>query len=702
MSRTGLYLVAQARYIFWVAILGVATAALAQDVAPLPPALSSAAAPAAAAGGASSGANGALDLNMNLEQLTKQDVVVATALSTPVTTAERQPSTVGRTPAAVFVITPEMIKRSGARNLPDVLRMAPGVDVARINAYTWAISIRGFNGRFSNKVLVQIDGRVVYNGSFGGVYWVQQDVVLEDIDRIEVVRGVGTTMWGSNAVNGVINVLTKKSSDTQGFLAQSGGGNQGERDFNTLRYGGGNGKGLSWRVWGQQSDSAAGWTDSGANDAYHTQQGGFRLDDVPSADEHFKLQGSILSGFGGQQSVLSIPTAPYSAVQNNTNAFPAGNLLFQYDRTLDKDTSWQILGYYDHYDYNSPSELNDARDTYDLDFQYQFNPWDGHQVVAGANYRNSTDVVKGTFVASFFPASSDTQWGGVFAQDTMLLEKDRWYFIAGLRLEQNTLGGFQPEPTLRLLFLPSERQSLWMAVSRAARNPTLKDTDLEANVHIAPANVPIFLSTLGNPDIQAENLVSFEIGYRAAPTDQFSWDIAAYINDYDKLAGQGPLGAPVLVAPGLVFFPTVTENNCRAVSCGFEATANYKLNNCWRWFASYSLFEVHADGSDPLTVAQIEGSSPHNQVYLKSSWDLRSDVQLDLIGRYVDRLTALEIPQYFEVDSRIGWQMTKTLEVSFVGQNLMNSHHLEFIDTVSPMVATQVGRSWYGMLTWRF
>ena len=239
---------------------------IAQDTQPMPPPSDGAAGSPATGGG--------LNLDMKLEDLAKQDVLVP-GLSTPVTTVERQPSTIGRTPAAVFVITPEMIQRSGARSVPDVLRMAPGVGVARINTFTWAISIRGFNSRYASKMLVQIDGR--------DVYWSQQDVVLEDVERIEVIRGPGTTMWGSNAVNGVINIITKKAGDTQGTLVQSGGGGQDQQDFNTFRYGGSNGRGLNWRVWGQQFDRSSGWNSDPAlaNDAWNMQHGGFRLDYTP-------------------------------------------------------------------------------------------------------------------------------------------------------------------------------------------------------------------------------------------------------------------------------------------------------------------------------------------------------------------------------------------------------------------------------------
>jgi iron complex outermembrane recepter protein len=677
-----------------VVTLATTMAAQSQDV-PAAPATNASPTPAEGNNG------GGLNLDMKLDDLVKQDVVIP-GFTQEVSTVERTESTIGRSPAAVFVITPEMIRRSGARSIPDVLRMAPGVDVARIDAHTWAISIRGFNGRFANNLLVQIDGRIVYNATYGGVYWDQQDVLLADVERIEVIRGPGTTMWGSNAVNGVINILTKKTSDTQGVLVQSGGGGQDQQDFNTIRYGGKAGEDLTYRIWGQQFDRAPGWSDTGVRDGWRMKHGGFRMDYTPTEEDTFTLQGDLLTGYGGQSSIVASPAPPFSNVNNAVSSFPAGNILAQYERVLDEDTSWKILGYYDRYEYSQPGVLLETRDTYNLDVQYQFSPAPAHHFITGANYRNSPDVFRGSFAVSFDPPQFDTQWAGVFAQDTVTLEEDRWYFTLGARLEQNTFGGFQPEPTARLLFLPSARQSMWMAISRAARNPTRQDTQLNFHGHIAPPNVPVFINVLGNPDFQAENLVAYEIGYRAAPTDTFSWDIAGYINDYDRLLGLGDPGPPIIGPGGDVTIPTMFENNTRALTYGFETTANYQVHEDWRLFASYSVYEAQAQSSVPGNTAAILGNSPHNMVYLRSSWDLNKDLQFDLIGRYVDRLSALDVPKYFQMDARIGWYATKNLEVSFVGQNLLDGHHPEFVDNLGGLMSTEVRRSWYGMISWTY
>jgi iron complex outermembrane recepter protein len=645
-----------------------------------------------------------LDLNMNLDQLSRQDVVVP-GLSTPVTTVERQPSTVGRTPAAVFVITPEMIKRTGARTIPDALRIAPGVDVARINAHSWAISIRGFNGAFANKLLVQIDGRIVYNATFGGVYWNQQDVVLEDVERIEVIRGPGTTMWGSNAVNGVINIITKSSSETQGALVQSGGGGQDQQDFNTARYGGRIGESTTYRVWGQQFDRASGWSADplNSNDAWHGKHGGFRIDYKPNCEDTLTFQGDAFSGFGGVRYNLATPTPPFSEVFSDVEQFPTSNLLLRYTRVIDDETSWQLMTYYDHYQQmqRDPLVLDQVRDTWNIDYQLQFSPFERHQFVTGANYRRSPDSFVNSFVVGFEPPQFVTEWAGYFLQDTITLEEDRWYFTPGVRLEYNSFGKFQVEPTARLLFLPSERQSVWLAVSRAVRNPTRSDATVYFNSHVGPPGVPVFANITGDPAIEPENMMAYELGYRAAPTDAFTWDIAGYINDYRKLIGVGPIGAPIFQPPG-VFLPAMLANNTRALSYGFESTATYQVNECWRLFATYSLFEVNAQSDQPTTATQINGSSPNNMVYLRTAHDLGYNVHWDLIGRYVDSLVAIGVPKYIEMDTRIAWQATKNMEFSFVGQNLLDGHHLEFNDVIAGTIPTEVRRSWYGMLTWTY
>ena len=326
-------------------------------------------------------------------------------------------------------------------------------------------SARGFNVDYGNKLLVQIDGRIVYNPMFGGVQWDVQDVVLQDVDRIEVIRGPGTVAWGSNAVNGVINIYTKNAKETQGALISSGGGSY-EHDFNTARYGGQIGDDLCWRAYGKQFERAAGYNPDGAYDDWRQSRGGFRGDWTASDEDLMTFQGDIYAGASGV--TQAAPPGPNVGYDDRVQG---GNLLYRWTRTLDDDTQWQFMTYYDNFERRSQA-YSETRNTFNVDLQYKFAVNDRHHIVCGGNYRLSHDATDGTPAFQLLPPDADTQWGSLFAEDSYTLIEDRWYLIGGVRVEYNTFGKVQPQPTARVLFLPSERQSCWAAVSRAARNPT--------------------------------------------------------------------------------------------------------------------------------------------------------------------------------------------------------------------------------------
>jgi iron complex outermembrane recepter protein len=630
-------------------------------------------------------------LDMKLDDLAKQNVVVP-GMSTEVSTVERQKGTIGRSPNAVFVITNEMIKRSGARDIPEALRMAPGIEVARINSSTWAISARGFNDRLANHLLVQIDGRIIYQATYGGVWWHQNDVVLQDVERIEVVRGPGTTMWGSNAVNGVINIITKSTIDTQGALVQAGGGVGNEREFITGRYGGQINNNTTYRIYTQQSDYDNSFSRTGGVDEWNKQRAGFRVDSTLANNETVMLQGELFDGNGLEQlKNIPRPTFPFSETLIDENLFSGGNIVLRYGRIIDEDTSWQFQTHYDSYHQAYTELSSEKRSTYDFDFQYQFSPAVNHHVITGFNYRNSENTNFPNFVIHFDPNSLTTEWASVFAQDTITLEEDRWYFTLGARLEHYAFGGLQPEPTARLLYHPSERQSVWGAVSLASRYPSRIESQFNAKLGLDPNN-PVYLNVLGNENLLAERTLAYELGYRAAPTDNFTWDIAGFINDNYDLQNQIP-GAPI-VGPNETLIPIRLGNDGRALTYGVELASTVNMNEDWRIFTSYTVFETDAQSD----AGSILLSTPNNQVYLRSSWDLGERTQFDLIGRYVDRLRT-GVPSYTEMDARLGWQATKNMEFSFVGRNLLDSHHPEFIDSLY-IAPTEVRRNWYAMVTW--
>ena len=651
---------------------------------------------ATAAPAASATAKGSGLLDLNLEQLSKVDVLVP-SLSMPVTTVTREESTVGRTAAAIFVITPEMIRRSGVRGVPDALRMVPGLEVAYINQNTWAITSRGFNDRFSNKLLVQIDGRVVYSPLFGGVYWDAQDVVLEDVERIEVIRGPGTTVWGSNAVNGVINIITKRAKDTQGVLIKAGGGSL-DHEFTTMRYGGQVGDDLHYRFYGKHFDQGPGFSPTGpATDDSRQGRGGFRVDWAPGSDK-FTLQGDVYDGASGSTQTQVTPSFPFVAQVPTDDKLRGGNTLFRWNRDLGDDRDSQFQCYYDNTRRNSLL-LNEDRETVDLDYQYHFLAAERHDIVTGCGYRRSHDNIQGSYTASFFEPSKLVEWTNAYFQDQIALDPDRWYLTLGTKFEYTTFANLQVQPTARLLFLPSPRASCWGAISRAARSPTRVDTG--ALTHVLVNRVPpTILQLVGNSSIQAEDLIAYELGYRAQPEKNFSWDLAIFCNDYQNLVGTVNTGPPIF-SPPFVILPATFANNISGQTYGAELTSTWQASENWQLFASYTFLQMHLHGpggvDDPSN-----GASPQNQLYLRSSWNLSTNVHYDLVGRYVENLPSLGVPSYFVMDMRLAYSPTRHLEVAVVGQNLLDNHHLEFTDVYGGRAATEVPRSVYAMMTWTY
>ena len=639
-------------------------------------------------------------LGMDIEQLGQVDVVVP-AMDVEVTSVTRTESTVGRSATAVFVITPEMIRRSGATSVPEVLRMAPGLNVARINSGNWAVSSRGFNFRFANKLLVQIDGRSVYTPTFSGVYWEANDVMLEDVERIEVIRGPGATVWGANAVNGVINIITKKAADTQGALITGGAGTE-ERGFTGARYGGSAGD-LNWRVYGKQFDRDQGHLPGGiAADDWRMAQTGVRADWTPTACDTFTLQGDYFNGENGVNQHRFAPGFPFQTTVTDDIELFGGNVLGRWTRDLGEDRSWALQMYYDRFARHF-SVLDQCQDIFDLDFQYQFYFGPRHHVVWGAGYRYNKDCMMGGFQVSFVPPARETNLFSYFVQDEIALREDELFLTLGSKFEHNSFTGFEFQPSTRLLYSPDPRRAVWGAVSRAVRTPARSDDDMRNIVRTIPMGPPppVFVQYQGDRSVESEDLMAYELGYRAQPTDDFSWDIAAFFNKYEDLIVFNPTA---MGSPPPAIWPWVATNGMDGETYGFELASTYHLSPCWRLTGSYSYLQMQlhaAAGITPRT-EESEGQSPHSQFYVRSSWDMAHDLELDLMLRYVDSLhwVSSDIPSYFTMDVRLGWRPTEHLEMAVVGQNLLDDHHYEFFD--SDALATEVDRGAYGTVTLRY
>ena len=621
-------------------------------------------------------------LNLDLKQLSQVPVRSASPImDMEVSTVNRTVSSVGKSPAAVYVITNEMIKRCGARNIPEALRLAPGVQVARVTTDTWAISIRGFNGVFANKLLVQIDGRAVYTPGTASVHWDQQQVLLEDVERIEIIRGPGASVWGANAVNGVINIVTKSSIDTHGIYAYSGGGNE-HRSFNAVRAGGRQGD-LNWRIYGMQADDGPGYWNNqaipiyppNAWDAFQFAQGGFHMDWTPTSRDTLTFQGDF---FGGRETYQE--TDFFTVFQEPQNV-RTSNFLGRWTRKLSDQRDWSVQLYYDGFKRNTTRTAMQKiiLNTFDFDAQYHAMLGSRHDVVCGFGYRNYETSEDDSGLIYFNPPQDTFDIISYFIQDTITVQPDRWFLTAGIKLEHNDFTNFEYQPTIRLLFSPDDRTAIWGAVSRAVRTPAVNERDINFFNGLI----------LGNRNLKSEDLIAYELGMRRQVTDKFYWDLAAYYNAYDNLIG---------VTPVFPVVPEIISNVGYGNTYGYELLMNYEVNEDWHLCGCYSfLVEDITYPAGTTSYALTPGLNPRNQFFLHSAWDLSDSTQLDMIWRYVDRLP-IGVPHYFVMDVRLAKEFSNGLEVAVVGQNLLDNHHLEFFDFSG---ATEVQSGVYGMISWR-
>ncbi|HEV2098503.1 MAG TPA: TonB-dependent receptor, partial [Stellaceae bacterium] len=466
---------------------------------------------------------------MSLEQL----------MQVKVTTATKAPQPWFSTAAAVFVITEEDIRRSGATNIPELLRMVPGLDVAQLNAHTWAITARGFNGVYANKLLVLIDGRSVYTPLYSGVQWDLQDLMLEDIDRIEVIRGPGGTLWGANAFNGVINIITKSAKDTQGGLATARGGN--EDAGGAARYGGMIGSDTAYRGFGKidyhAADTAAGG--GTAFDQYVYGRAGFRVDSTPTPDLGLMFEGGATHDVEGDIFQRLTPTPPFpSFIEQAETPVTAAYLLGRANKAVAAGEEWQLQSYFDWTD-RAQAILTERRFTWDAELQHRSTPWPDHQLIWGGGTRVTSDWTQGTFDVSLMPSEDTEYLVNLFAQDEWTPLPKVLTLTFGSKFEYVNWSGFDVQPNIRAMWHPTLDQAVWAAVSRAVRTPSRAERDLDFNYQVlnppfAPA--PTLITVFGNPQMVSEKVIAYELGYRWQPTPKASVDLASFYNHYTDLA----------------------------------------------------------------------------------------------------------------------------------------------------------------------
>jgi iron complex outermembrane recepter protein len=628
---------------------------------------------------------------MSLEELMDQEV----------TSVSKQPEPYREAPAAIQVVTGDEIRRFGASSIPEALRLADNLDVAQGSSSQWSISARGFNpAGFSDKLLVLMDGRSIYTPLLAGVIWNMQDYLLEDIDRIEVISGPGGTLWGANAVNGVINTTSKSAKDTQGLYVEAGGGTW-LQDFTGVRYGGMLASNVYYRVYGKyfNRESEVYADGTSANDSWNRGQGGFRIDADGSPQNQFTLQGDIFAGNND-----SVPAGEGTATANGTSG--GGNVLGRWTHTYGDDSSMSLQLYYDRTHLAAPFQafppfavpagtLYDDLDTADLDFQDRFPIGTWNHIVWGLGYRFTHDDVRDAPLVAFEPNTLDQNLFNVFAQDEIKLHENV-FFTIGTKLEHNDYTGFEVEPSARIQWNVTDKQMLWGAVSRAVRTPSRFDRDL-----FEPS--PGFGTFLGtsNSMFESETVIAYELGYRAELGKKVSGSLSAFYNDYDHLRSLS--FTPVTVLP--VFH----ANNLQGDNYGFELSADYQILDWWRLHGGYDLLEETIwirHGQADVNGGLNETADPQQQVFLRSSMDLPWRMEFDAALRWIDTIhnnngsTPGTVPAYAEMDLRIGWHATKNVEVSIVGQNLLHDQHAE--SGFAGPTQEQIERSVYGKISCRF
>lgn len=634
---------------------------------------------------------------MTLEELSEIEV----------TTPSKEPQKANRTPMAIYVITGDEIRRSGATCIPEALRLAPGVEVARIDSNKWSIGIRGFGSRLSRSVLVLIDGRTVYTTLFDGTYWEVQDTDMDDIDRIEVIRGPGGTIWGPNAVNGIINVLTKNSRDTQGILASAGGGNE-EQGFANFRYGGGDGSDLTYRFYIKGfTRSPEDHPDHSNFDDWRAAQSGFRMDWTPNTHDSFTVQGDIYAEEAGERVTATSYTPPYQQnIDGNANLSGA-NLLARWKRTVNDGDVLQLQIYYDRTNRFEPN-FGEIRNTGDVDFLQRVRaPW-RQQISWGLGARfsagNEIEVVSGL---TFSPAQRTDYLLSAFLQDEIALIPDRLSLTLGTKLLKTNFTGVEPQPSARLLWTPTDRQAVWAAFTHAVRTPSDSEEDfyLSGYIGTTPSGVPYFARFNANPHFAPEQLNGYELGYRRMVKKSIYVDVATFYNHYHDLFDEEIIGPTFLETdpgPPHLLLPAQFGNGILGTTTGFEIAPEWQPTSNWRLRASYSYLDMNLKegptSRDVGTIPGIEGASPKHEAVILSALDLSKTLQLDLTYRYVSTLWAQGIPSYSTGDARFAWRLNRQLELSLVGRNLLQPSHVEY--NADPLTVVGIKRSGYIELTW--
>jgi len=567
-----------------------------------------------------------------------------------ITSVSRRAERLSDAPASVFVITGDDIRRSGATSIPEALRLAPNLEVARVDAHQYAISARGFNNTIANKLLVLIDGRTVYTPLFSGVFWDAQDTLLEDVDRIEVISGPGATLWGANAVNGVINVITRRAAETQGTLLVAGAGNL-ERGA-AARQGGKLGTDGAFRVYGKISDRDHTSRANGTSvpDSWDSGQAGFRADWGTAAGA-FTLQGDAYRGTIDQATAGDIRIS-------------GGNLLARWARQLAGGDRVQVQTYFDNTAREIPGTFEERLNIFDVEFQHALRAGSQHSVIWGGGYRRADDHVSNTAAIAFLPADRNLRWGNLFVQDEIALRGDQLRLTLGTKAQSNPYTRTEFLPSARIAWKPDASRLVWSALSRAVRAPARLDREL-----FVPGQPPFFVLA-GGPDFRSEISNVLELGYRAQPSRRASYSVTLFHSVHDHLRSlePGPAG-PVI------------GNEMEGKTTGIEAWGSLQVAERWRLSAGLLVLDQNLrlkPGSGDTMGVAAAGNDPKHQWSLRSSLDLPGRQEFDVMLRHVGPLPSPAVPGYTALDARYAWHFERGLEVALIAQNLFDRSHPEF------------------------
>ena len=605
-----------------------------------------------------------------------KEMSIEELMDVQVTSVSRRPEKLSETASAIQVITSEDIRRSGATTVVEALRLASNLHVAQVDSASWAVSARGFNNTTANKLLVLIDGRTVYTPLYAGVFWDVQDTLLEDIDRIEVISGPGATLWGANAVNGVISITTKRAQATQGFLLETGGGTQ-PKGFLNLRYGNHIGSNAHYRVYGKVFERQPTNYTSGrdAQNDWRLAQGGFRLDWDKSRASKFTLQGDLYDGSKNQ-------------LNSSDTDIKGGNVLARWSLALSEESDLSLQVYYDRTHRDIPRTFAEDLSTYDIDFQHRFSIGTRNELVWGLGYRHIHDRIQNSASLAFLPAEVTRRAYSGFLQDEITLLKERLSLTVGTKVEHNDYTGTEFQPSVRTAWKVDQRQTVWGAISRAARTPSRIDREL-----FVPASPPFLLA--GGPNFQSEVLTAYELGYRVRPHERVSFAVSSFFDDYDNLRSLEQVNPPRPL-------PVIIGNGLRAKSWGAEVTGDYLITKWWRVHGGFTEMRLNitpAETSTDRTRGSGESHDPNRHLLLRSSLEPLRTVQIDSTFRFVSQIANQRLPSYAELDARLAWQPKPALEFSIVGQNLLHNRHAEF---GTPLNRQDISRSVYGKVVWRF